>query len=394
MQTKDEPILADSAQVRYHLDLLSSVEPSGAPMLSCYLDAQAGEAACQRFLDNEASRISDSLSGAARVEFETALETARSEVARHWHAEAKGLAIFARGPVGGRLLTCMTTTLTLENRLTFYDVPDLLPLIDGLGREAPFTLILARRNSGIQVLDLDAGHSVPRAWLALPGALERMPAESGSREDRWGRKRHVTVAEAYSRFARRVLAAQASRPIVIAGDAGLVEQVASWLPQRSRHRLLEQLVIPAHVGDQEALARVRQLMQANFTQRADGMARRVVRAATNANPIAVTGVTGSLDMLRAGLVKTLLVSRSQPADKPSGPMRASEEALPSVAAIADPRQTLTDLVQIAAQRGVTIVATDAQDLRDCGGVACLLTETTEFQLMPEPALPRHLDLVA
>jgi hypothetical protein len=394
MQTNDGPVLADSAQIRYHLDQLSAIEASDAPVLSCYLDVQAGRQACLRFLDEQAERLRGSLRGAARMDVETALETIRSEVARHWHPQAKGLALFARSLAGGQVASTIATAVALDMRLTTYRVPYLLPLVDVLAREAPYTLILARRGAGIQVLDLDAGISVPRAWLALPGALDRMPAESGIRDRRWGRKRHVTLAEGYSRFARRVLAAQAARPIVIAGDADIVAEVSAWLPQRSRHRLLEQLEVPGHLFDQEALDYVRERMQKSYAQRTDALAQRVVRAALGAKPAAVAGVEGSFDMLRTGLVRNLLVSRRQGCEEQHDQASVAVEG----AAHAEPApasgRSLVELVRMAVQRGVPVVVGDAKALRENGGVACLLTETTESQLMPEPTLPRRLDLVA
>jgi hypothetical protein len=378
--------MADCAQIRYHLELLSALEASDAPVLSCYLDARDGEAACHRFLDAQAEVLRAPLKGAARMDLDAALEMVRSEIKRQWHPELKGLAIFARSLAGGRFLNAVPTATALEQRLSFHPVPDLLPLLEVLERDAPFTLILGRRGAGIQVLDIDAGSCVPRAWLALPGPLERLSAETGGRDRRWGRKRHLDLAEGYSRFARRVLAAQAAHPIVIAGEADIVEHVASWLPKRSRHRLLEQFQVPGYLDSREAVAHVQERMQARFARRADGMARRVARAALRADPAAVGGVDGSLEMLQAGLARTLLVARSAAGDALQGADRGDA---PTASAGA-----LIDLARVAAQRGVAVIVADAQDLRDTGGVACLLSETPTIQLMPGPALPRHLDLVA
>jgi hypothetical protein len=402
MYNTREPLPADFGQLEYQLDLLSSVDASDAPFLSCYLDARAGEEACQRYLDAQAAQIRHALSGAARMDFEAALEMVRAELADRWHADIRGIAVFARSLAGGHFLSAMTTAVELENRFTFYRVPDLLPLADLVGREAPLTLILARSASGIQVLDLDLGNIAPRAWLALPRRRDEVAETDAAHGQRWGRKRHVAVSAGYDHFARRVLAAQTTRQIVVAGDADAVEQVSGWLPQRVRHHLLDQVIVPAHIETRDAIDYVRQVRQTLYHGRADGMARRLVRA-LRVNGNAVAGAEASLGMLEAGLLKTLLVcpqtaacagwhcsacgETGVQADLPGSCPQCGEASLQTWWAP-------VELVRLAMQHGVRIVVNDSEDLHDLGGVAGLLTETAELQVMPEPALPRRLDLVA
>lgn len=135
----------------------------------------------------------------------------------------------------------------------------------------------------------------------------------------------------------------------------------------------------------------------------EAKARRITRAARKSVPDVVAGAAASRAMLHAGLVKTLLVVPDL--IRTAGWHCATCDATRTLVSVPPrcPRcedsmrtsyQPLTELVRMASRRGVEVLVSTMDDLRDLGGVACLLAEPAERHLMPAPTLLQPMDVAA
>ena len=192
-------------------------------------------------------------------------------------------------------------------------------------------------------------------------------------------------------------------PVVVAGDDTGRRRVAAWVSERSHRGPVHELRVPDTVDKQTVVAQARQLMREHSQWHADGKARRITRAASKSLPDVVAGAAASRAMLRAGLVKTLLVVPDLV--RTTGWHRAScDETVGALVAPANwsqrgdrmraSCQPLTELVRMASQRGVEVLVSTTDELRELGGVACLLAEPAERHLMPAPALVRPMGMAA
>ena len=380
------------SQLNEQIRLLASVDASDAAFLSCYLDLRDGVAACERFLEQRASAIRGALKGSALADFESALGMIRLQLRRQTHPEAQGLAIFARSLAGGSFLSGVPMDVPLNNGLTLYPVPDLSALLAAVDDEANCTLALVR-NGAIQVVDLEGQRATPRAWATFASATGACnPGEGGA----------AVIPDHRLQIVRRALVSGNAAPLVIAGDAACLKDVVEWLPGRVAGRLTGVIDVPRSLNQQDAVRFVTRRLaddRRGSAQLLLGRLLRVLRSGT----LALAGIRAVFEALRAGNAETLVIA--------SGPAPASGWACDhcgcvEACAAAPDRcpacgshataewRPLAELLRLACQQGVRIVFADSDRLRYLGGVACMLKQPAEMQVMPEPTLPRQLDLVA
>jgi hypothetical protein len=329
--------------------------------------------------------------GVVRLDLEQAVETTRGALAALWDEERipSGVAIFARGLAGGQYLAVVRLPEPVRPSLSFYAVPDLTQILSARRCEAPFTLILARRG-GLQVLDVQGSEVVPRAWAALrPVARGSMQTDAQSRER--------------FRVLRRALAGANEAPLVVAGDGNCLDDLTAALPARAVGRLSDVMRVPATL-DQEAAVR---FVQQRLAQRSDlqhqQAATRLLRAIRSGG-LGVAGPVASYEALRADAVETLVIDPQH--DFPGvrqcgdcGKLQAAGATASHCSRCDGGRladwAVAAELVRLALQRDIPVVATQSEDVRYLGGVGCLLREPFEVKVMPQSAVERPvLDLVA
>jgi hypothetical protein len=385
----------DDTALRDELERLAVVEPSDADFLSCYVNPQAGRSAALAWFDERIAALREALcnrQGAVmRLDLEQAAEMTRGALAALWDDEGTppGVAIFARGLAGGQYLSVVRLREPVRPSLSFYAVPDLTQTVSAQRCATPFTLILARRG-GLQVLDVEGSEVVSRAWAAL------RPTARGSVQ---------TAAQSRERFRvlRRALAGANETPLVAAGDGNCLDDLTAALPARALGRLSDVLRVPATLDQESAVRFVQQRLAQRSDLQHQQAASRLLRAVRTGG-LGVAGAIASYEALRADAVETLVIDpqhdfpdlrqctdcgRLQAAAKTAahcsqcGGRRASEWA------------AAVELVRLALQRHIPVVATQSEDVRYLGGVGCLLREPFEVEVMPQPAVERPaLDLVA
>ena len=392
MQAIKVPRPAPRNELGEQLRLLASVDAGDAAFLSCYLDLRDGVAACEQFLERRASAIRRTLAGSALEDFESALGMIRLHLRRPTDPDAQGLAIFARSLAGGSFLSGVPLDVPMTNGLTLYRVPDLAPLLTAVDDEARCTLALAR-NGAIQVIDLEGDRATPRAWAAFASTtVARDPGKDAA----------AVIPDHRLQIVRRALATGNHAPLVLAGDAACLKDVVEWLPGRVAGRLTGIIDVPLSLNQQDAVRFVTRRLADDRRESAQCLLGRLVRA-LRCGGLALAGSRAVFEALRAGTAETLVVA--------SGPAPESGWAcdhcgtIEPCAAVPDrcsgcgscgtaEWRPLTEVLRLACQQGVRIVFADSDRLRYLGGVACMLKQPAEMQAMPEPALPRQLDLVA
>ncbi len=376
--------------LEHEISQLAAVEAGDAGFISCYLDLRDGIAASERFVDRRADTLRATLSGRAREDFDSALGMLRLQLRRPTEAGSPGLGVFARSLAGGSFLSSVPLGRPLQNDLSYYRIPDLVPLLPALDDTPGFTLVVVR-NGALQVTDWDGSRATPRVWAAFASA-----GIAGQ-----DRRADVVIPERRLQVVRRVLAAVSSTPLVVAGDAAQLNAVVDFLPRRAAGRLAGVIDVPLAIPQQEVLPFVvRRLADARRAS-SQRLVDRLVRALRGGGR-AVAGELAVCQALRAGAADTLVIASE---GTPAGWTCADCDAVEGCAvppshcshcgsqAVAEWRP-VTEAVRLACQQGVRVVFDESDRLRYLGGIACLLRQPADLQVMPEPAVPRPLDLVA
>jgi hypothetical protein len=354
--------------------LLATVEPSETGFVSCYVDGQLGREGCINRIERQAEGLRSDLSGSELLDFEGGLALVKQEVRQAWHPQARGLAVFARGIAGGRFVTHLGLAVPLANRLAFYRVPDIGPLVSLQHATRSVGLVLVRRGA-IQVFDLDMGSAVLRAWVTAPDGAATDTTSAGA-----GRG-HKPEANRIRLF-RRVLSADTDSPLIIAGDRMMLDAVRAWLPQRAAARVADVIAVPFGFSQSDALDFIRR-RAASLTSILPGDASHQWLRAMRGGGGAVAGHGATLQSLRAGSAQWLLMT---PDYRP--PRGWMCERCQLMAAGTDEPSTCTacdgglqrawdariELTRLAVQQGVPVLLTDCDELRYLGGVGCVMAK--------------------
>lgn len=371
MMPRKRTALTEADAVESELALLSTIEPSEAAFVSCYLDTRDGLAACLGFVDDKMRSVSARLSGRALLDVQMAATMIVRQVERSWRPDARGMALFARSITGGRYLSVVHVDTPLSNSVTVYRLPQILPLLEMQYTAPSFTLLHARQGT-LQVLDVNTRQARPRAMAIglrshqrLGGAVREAlrPTADGS----------LAWLKRPLRRLRPVLASSLS-PMVLAGDADMLDAIRSALPRRIATHLVETVRIPLHLDERAGIDHVRGQVTRSRRTQASQLAGRLVQT-TSPRGGAVTGSLAVQQALKEGSADTLVVALEDSVD----------------AVFWDAR---IELSRLACQRDVPVVVANSDALRDYGGIGCLLTQREDVRAEPRPARYGTLDLVA
>lgn len=116
-------------KLKEHITLLTSMEESEAPFISCYLNLEDGETSWRKALDERACILRRILKGTDLADLEESLDKIEAYLATELLPEAKGLALFVRSTVGGGCMLPMQFAAPLPDWLAVYPTPNIYHLI-------------------------------------------------------------------------------------------------------------------------------------------------------------------------------------------------------------------------------------------------------------------------
>jgi hypothetical protein len=380
------------------LKALADVAPSEADFLSCYLDLEDDETACNAFVRRRVEELRAGFDGTVRLDFEQALEMLQSALDSVWtdeHNRPAAVAVFARGLNEHCHLVVVPMHEAVEPAMTWYRLPDLTQLWANHQPDRDFTLVLARRG-GIQVIDVQGESTTPRAWASYRigrGASDARPSAT-----------NLMIPPQRLKVLRRSLAGPSELPLVIAGDGHCLDELTGAMPARALTRLRDVMRLPSHLDTDAAVAFAKRRIDMRLNLQNERAAARLMRVVEKGG-LAVTGAAASHSALRAGAAEMLIIAKPHCAEtllqcSDCGAISTSTHVHGTCAACGGKAfqewDAAVELVRLALQQGVPVVRTDSEDIEVLGGFGCLLRQPVESEVIAEPtAQPgTTLDLVA
>jgi hypothetical protein len=98
---------------------------------------------------------------------------------RVWPEETRGLALFARGLMGGRFVSAIPSQLPFADQMSYYRVPDIRPLLSQKDSSRAYVVLWARAE-GLELLRLEGGRYRTLAWVAASKMLESRNEEAAT----------------------------------------------------------------------------------------------------------------------------------------------------------------------------------------------------------------------
>ncbi len=191
--------LTSLAELKRHITLLTSVEETGASVISAYLNLENGQAGWRRTLDERARILRRILKGADLADFEEALGKIEDWLATELLPDAKGAAIFLRGRFGGAFMLPMQFAAPLPNWIALYPTPNIYHLVELKDTYHRYVILLAMPDWA-SILEVNLGAATTRAWIDRSELRMRVGSE-------WTRS-HYQIHQAHrgDRFVREKIA--------------------------------------------------------------------------------------------------------------------------------------------------------------------------------------------
>lgn len=377
------------------IQLLASVDVAEAPFLSCYLDLESGVDACEAFVERRASSIRSQLDPLAKLDFDEAFAEIKAGLRRGWPEETRGVALFARGLMGGRFFLSIPCRLPFADQMGYYRVPDIRPLLSLMDSSLPHVVLMAKEE-GVELLRIENGQDRTLAWVSASRMLESPDVQVAPLPPAGTDAARSRVRRYARQLIVRALSVAGGIPLVLAGDAGPLARLWNWLPPQLRLAVRQQVVLSPFVERAKALRQITDRIAEAGRKTVDRFVSVRLRSAA-ARGASVAGARETLAALRAQALDTLLISSRATTRLNEEPLIARHRRWRferTAYAAGMPWDAGIELSRLAVQQGVRTLVTQSTELSRFGGVGGLLRDPVEIELMPLPAEPGLIAQVA
>lgn len=371
-----------SDQLQQPLNRLAAFEPTGAPVVSLYLDTQADQHGRDNYDVFVRREFRDRSRGyeagsAARRSLEQDFARIEKYLATELQPSTNGLAIFASSASNALFEAVQLAVPLLEHWLYISDQPQLYPLAR-LDSQYPRYAAVLVDTTAARIFVFAAGQLVTQR--EVQGVKTRGHGGIGgwaqSRYQRHVENAHLHLIKDVVRALERVVRDEEIPSIILAGDEVALPLIKDQLPKGLADKVVQDIHLPAYAAAHEVLsATVEVLARHNAETDRDRVAE--VLAAYRGNGLGVVGVEATRDALEKGQVEELLISATLQAITPApggeGRAEATIERGGATIAAAGAAQVADELVTRARQTAARITfIEEAALLQEFGGVAALL----------------------
>lgn len=368
-------------ELKQHITLLTSVEESGAPVVSAYFNLENGQAGWRETLDARVRILRRVLKGDDLADLEEALGKMEGWLTTYLLPEAKGAAIFVRGSFGGAFMLPMQFGAPLPNWITVYPTPNVYHLVELKDNYHRYVVLLAMPDRA-SIMEVNLGAATTQAWINRSELRKRIGSEwtrahyqihQAHREDRFLQEKISLLSQ--------LMRAGGQTHLILAGDPAITARVRNALPDDLANKLVD--VIPASECDRQTdvvMATLSRFIE-HEEQESQSVAEHLVEGLRSEN-LAVAGSAATLEALRWGEVDMLVMAsdfqpdpgwsctacRAMGTEAPA--TRVCPQCGESAVRSLDVRETL---LRLAGQLDRPVEVVEQSDtLMSLGGVGCLL----------------------
>ena len=387
---------AESNTLENIIDRLAGFEPSGLPVISLYLNAQANERGRQdfeRFLRKEFSERARTFKAHTpeRESFDRDIERIETYLRDELRPETNGVAVFACSGAGD-FFEAMQTAAPVENhRLYIYNQPHLYPLARLMDQYPRYAVLVADTNRA-RLFVFARGKAVQRDEVQnVKTRGSQAGGWSQARYQRHTEQYHTQHAKEISDILEEIVREDNVEHIILAGDEVIIPKLREQFPKAVADRIVDVLSLDINAPEHEVLAESMETMREHDAQTDAEKVERLLND-YRARGLAVVGSTDTLEALAMGQVEELIITARQQnveGDREDVAILSDAEiAEPVVAgqdgAVAniepDSLIVADDLVTRARQTSARITfIEDATLLEDVGGVGALL----RYRIQPQ-----------
>ncbi len=370
----------DIQTLQKHVLTLATIGETADPMVSCYLNLEAGLAPARRVLDERVRLLRKALPAGQRESFEQALRRIDDRLAAGFLAESRGAAVFSRSGTQEFFLD-LEFRVPLPSWIAVNSTPNIYHLVELKDTYDRYVLVLVN-GRGTRILEVHLGSVTETVWAKQPELRER--AGRG-----WGREHYQShrpdqnhqFANEVVRFVDEVMSTRDYGHLILAGTPRMTALIREALPKRLISKMID--VVPASINDRTSAVVAATLASFVEDEQQESLAAvEKLQDRICSHGLAVVGSLASLQALKARQVDMLVMATEYKPDLAwactgCGVVKVQHPELPACPNCGCRGSRELDLKEELARQaelagcGVEIVH-DSETLMRLGGVGCLL----------------------
>lgn len=372
-------------ELKKHIRTLITLETTDAPMISCYLNLNAGKweeggGGGRNVFRERRALLRQCLTGETKALFEEALHEIELYLEKQLLPESNGVAIFARGGERSFFLP-LQFQVPLPNWIVVDVIPNVYHLVELNDTYHRFVLLLMTEKSA-RILDINLGAVTEEVWAERPELRDRVGSGWSKTHYQHHREQQTERFMADEiQILNRLLSAGGHTHLILAGDPNMTARMREALPKH----LAEKLVDTVHASERDTLPDIVAATNSLFVEHeeAESLDRvRELERVINTHGLAVAGTAASLRVLKEGQADVLIMAKAYQPDPGWACVRCGEiRTAPSkpITCMACLGFELHEvdlqekMVRLAEENGVEVEIVGHSDLlMELGGVGCLL----------------------
>jgi protein required for attachment to host cells len=370
----------DIRTLQRHVLTLATLEESDAPVISCYLNLEAGLAPARRVLDERVRLLRKTLPAPQRGPFEQALLRIDSRLAAGFRAESLGAAVFSRSGAQ-EFFFDLEFRVPLPTWIGINSTPSIYHLVELKDTYHRYVVVLVNEHN-TRILEVHLGAITEALWARRPelrGRVGRGWTHEHYQSHRLERSHQH--ANEIARFVDGVMSKGGYGHLILAGTPKMTALLRQSLPKRLASKLID--VVPASANDRTSDVVAATLASFIEEEQQESLAAvERLQKAICSHGLAVAGSRASLQALKCRQVDLLVMATEyvpEPAWMCAG-CDTAEVPQPRPAVCPNcgcPRTRELDvkeeLVRLAELAGCGVeIVHDSEILMRLGGVGCLL----------------------
>lgn len=388
------------------LERLAAFEPTGLPVISLYLNAQAnenGRADFDRFIRKEFSQRARTYAANSpeRESFDRDVEKINEYLANELRPESNGVAVFACAGAGDFFEAAQFAAPVEHHRLYIYNQPHLYPLAR-LADQFPRYAVLVADTNRARLFVFGRGKTLKTTHVEnVKTRRSQVGGWSQMRYQRHLENYHQQHAKEVAEALERTLREDNIGHVIIAGDEVIIPLLREQFPKAVADKVVDALSLPIDAPEHEILEASAEAMREHD---AETDAEKVARLLDDyrAGGLAVVGSQDTLEALSMGQVEELIITARQQhieGDREDVAILSDSEVVePVVSGIdgavanidADSLIVADDLVTRAQQTSARITfVEDPALLAEVGGVGAILRYRLQPPTTDSAPQPQH-----
>jgi protein required for attachment to host cells len=286
------------------------LEETASPVISCYLNLEAGYPIYQKALAERRRVVSKSLTGQTRQDFEEALQQIEAFITMELLPDAKGAAIFARSGLAPFFLP-LQFRAPLPNWLAVNSTPNIYHLVELKDTYHRYVVMISTTESA-RILEVNLGEVTGEMWKQRPDLRQRVGREWTKEHYQHHRREQTNrFIKEKIKLLGQVMSAGGYTHLILAGNPQMMAQVRKALPKHLAAKLIDMVTASKNDDISDIVATTLSFFIEQEEQESLALVDTLQRE-INTDGLAVVGPEASREALQRGQVDVLVLAKEMP----------------------------------------------------------------------------------